>query len=92
MILLAAGEELDTSAEVLMNQLQKDAKKIPKYLEEEAKLKETLMQICRETIRDYLIKLDPHLHLFGRIPKLGLPSLMTEYLLYDVSLDTQFVK
>ena len=91
MILLVAGEELDTSAEVLMNQLQKDAKKILKYLEE-AKLKETLMQICRETIRDYLIKLDPHLHLFGRIPKLRLPSLMTEYLLYDVSLDTQFVK
>ena len=87
MILLAAGEELDTSAEVLMNQLQKDAKKILKYLEE-AKLKETLMQICRETIRDYLIKLDPHLHLFGRIPKLRLPSLMTEYLLCDVSLDT----
>ena len=27
----------------------------------------------------YLIKLDPHLHLFGRISKLGLPSLVTEY-------------
>ena len=31
--------------------------------------------------------MDPHEHLFGRIPRLGLPASMTEYLMYGVSLD-----
>ena len=91
MILLATGEELDTSANVLMNRLQTGVKKIPQFLEE-AKLKETLMQMCRVAVQDHLIRINPHLQLFGRISKLGLPSLVTEYLLFDVSLDTQFVK
>ena len=60
---------------------------IPKYLTE---LKENLnlKHLCREAIRKHLIDLDPHEHLFGRIPRLGLPSLLTEYLLYDCSLDS----
>ena len=32
---------------------------------------------CRETIRKYFIDLDPHSHLFSRIPQLGLPSQIT---------------
>ena len=80
MILLAAGEEPDTSAKVLMNQLQTEVRKIPQFLEE-AKLKETLMQMCRVAVRDHLIRINPHFHLFGKIPKLGLPSLVTKYLL-----------
>ena len=46
-----------------------------------------LQYLCREAIRRHMINLDPHTHLFSRIPKLGLPTLLTEYLLYDVSLD-----
>ena len=45
----------------------------------------TLMELCIEVIRNHLLALDPHL--FGRVPKLGLPSLLTEYLLYGASLD-----
>ena len=44
-----------------------------------------LKHLCREAIRKHLLNLDPHEHLFGRVPRLGLPKSLTEYLLYDVS-------
>ena len=47
----------------------------------------SLKHLCREAIRKHLLDLDPHTHLFGRVPRLGLPSLLTEYLLYNMSLD-----
>lgn len=50
-------------------------------------LKLCLKHKCREAIRKHLLDLDPHSHLFGRIPQLGLPSLLTEYLLYDQTLE-----
>ena len=46
-----------------------------------------LKHLCRERLRRHLIDLNPHAHLFNRIPHLGLPPLLNEYLLYDVSLD-----
>ena len=60
---------------------------IPKYFTE---LKENLdlKHLCRDAIRKHLIDLDPHEHLFGRIPQLELPSTVTEYLLYDCSFDS----
>ena len=76
LILYAAGETLDGTEE----------DKIPEeLLFEEEKLE--LKHICRETIRKHLLKLDVHSNLFGRIPKLGLPSIVTEYLLFNQSLD-----
>ena len=45
-----------------------------------------LTDICRNVIRAHLIRIDPRLHLFDRIPKIGLPTLLVSYLLYDVSL------
>ena len=44
-----------------------------------------LKHLCREAIRKYLIKLEPNVHLFNRIPQLDLPNIITEYLLYCVS-------
>ena len=82
MFLYAIGEILDC------DKLKDD--KIAEYFQ---KLKENLKDnldlkhLCREAIRKHLIDVDPHEHLFGRIPELGLPSLVTEYLLYDYSLD-----
>ena len=76
MFLYAAGETLEGT----------DVDKIPEVLKfEEEKLK--LKHICREAIRKHLPKLDPHEHLFGRIFELGLPSVVTEYLLFNQSLD-----
>ena len=48
-----------------------------------------LKNICRKAIRKHLIDANPHLHLFGRIPQLHLPSLLTKYLLYDLTLYSQ---
>ena len=76
-LLYAAGETLDGTEE----------EKIPEVLKfEDEKLE--LKHICREAIRKHLLKLDPHQHLFGRVPRLGLPSILTEYLLFNQSLET----
>ena len=47
-------------------------------------IKLNLKHICRETIRNHLLDSDPHSNLFRR---LGLPSRLTEYLLFKLSLD-----
>ena len=47
----------------------------------------TLHHHCRFVIRRHLLKLDRHENLFVRIPRLGLPSRLTKYLLFDKSLD-----
>ena len=46
-----------------------------------------LKHICREAIRKHLLDLDPHQHLLGRIPKLGLPNVLNRYLLFNETLD-----
>ena len=75
-LLFAAGETLDNVTQ----------SKIPDCLKFED-LQFQLKHICRETIRKHLFDLDPHHHLFGRIPKLGLPNALSKYLVYDESLD-----
>ena len=75
-LLFAAGETLDGIPD----------EKIPTCLKfNDVRL--DLKHICREAVRKHLLKLDPHTHLFGRVPELGLPSLLTEYLLYHMSLN-----
>ena len=75
-LLYAAGETLEDVPET----------NIPDCLQfEDVKLQ--LKHICRETIRKHLLDLDPHHHLFERIPQRGLPDLMNQYLLYGESLD-----
>ena len=46
----------------------------------------TLKNMCRERIRKYLLKLDPT-SLFVRIPQLGLPPLLSNYLLYNIDVN-----
>ena len=76
MILFAAGEKYD----------DEDFKMFPNILKEMC-VQFQLKHICREAIRKHLLDLDPHQHLFGRIPKLGLPSALVQCLLYNMSLD-----
>ena len=56
---------------------------MPVYLNPKEK---HLQHLCR--IRKHLLNLD---HLFNRIPRIPLPSLITDYLLYNVSLDDDWV-
>ena len=46
-----------------------------------------LSHLCRGAIRKRLLDVDPHVNLLIRVPKIGLPSRLTKYLLFDVSLD-----
>ena len=46
-----------------------------------------LMNICREAIKEHLLDLDPHENLFVRVPQLGLPSSLDNFLLNYVSLE-----
>ena len=47
----------------------------------------SLKHLCGEIIPKPQLDIDPHQHLFGRIPQLGLPSLVTEYLLSNEWVD-----
>ena len=73
MLLYAAGETIDET-KVQVPDFLKPPDLNPKHL-------------CRETIRKHLINIDPHQHLFRRIPQLGLPSLLTKYVLFSMSLN-----
>ena len=42
-----------------------------------------LMGMCREVIREHLLDLDRHTHLFGRVTRLGLPTALTNFLVYN---------
>ncbi len=46
-----------------------------------------LRQLCRNTIRSYLLQMNPPGNLFTYVPKLNLPSALTAYLLYGMSLE-----
>ena len=50
-------------------------------------LEQSLKHLCREAIRNHLLSLDSHTHLFDRVPKLGLPKSLGAYALYNQSLD-----
>ena len=76
-LLFAAGEMLDDEE---LNEMLQDVL----HLKDE---KMQLKHICREAIRKHLLDLDPHRHLFDRIPRLGLPEVMNQYLLHYASLD-----
>ena len=75
--LAAGGEKIDETK----------VQNIPEYLKPKATC---LKHLCREAIRKHLLNLDPHTHLYYRIPSLPLPSLITDYLLYNMSLDENF--
>ena len=75
-MLFAAGESVD----------QTKVKKVPHYLKPSAEI--YLKNICRETNRKHLLQMND-VNLFVRVPQLGLPHLMTSYLLHDVTLDDE---
>ena len=87
MLLLAAGEILQgTELKKYMPRGRVFPVEIPDYLQHAPELRLRLKHLCREAIRNHLITLDPHAHLFKRIPRLGLPSGLNNYLLYNMSI------
>ena len=88
MLLYAVGDTLDgpnvpggPGSSVSITEIPECFKELRKKMD--------LKHLCREAIRKHLIDVDPHEHLFKRIPKLELPSFVTEYILYDCTLDSE---
>ena len=80
-MLLAAGEDVNTD---VLKTIGRDKG----FKSDCLNIKEpSLKHLCRETIREHLLQLDLHGNLFMRIPLLGTPKLITNYLLYHLSLD-----
>ena len=88
LLLYAAGETIDgiTINEKLYGKMYSGSLLVPDYLFHKD-LKLNLKHLAREAVRKHLINIDPHENLCGRIHHLELPSLLTEYLLYNMSLD-----
>ena len=75
-LLLVAGEKVERFRD-------EDIPEILKFKKERLQLK----HMCRDRIRKHLIDLDAHANLFGRIAQLEIPSVLIEYLLYNMSLE-----
>ena len=78
-MLLAAGVDLNLFSEFIPNMPMS----IRTHLSEEEM---SLMNLCRTSIRNHLLQMSP-VNLFVRVPQLGLPRLLQEYLLFNVALD-----
>ena len=76
-LLSAAGED------IIADSAGRRPASVPKYLKP---TELGLKHFCRETIRKHLLLMNKT-NLFVQLPKIGLPSSLTQYLLYDVSLE-----
>ena len=74
--LYAAGETVNTFRISLPNHITRA----------ESSFSASLKGLCRRTIRNHLLHPQPRLNLFVLAPKLGLPALLTKYIVYNVSL------
>ena len=88
MLLYIAGETIDCSTVIkyaedgeIIGQVE-----VPEYLFRRD-LRLRLEHMSREAIRKHLIKVNRHSHLFSRIPQLPLPSALTQYLLYYMTVE-----
>ena len=48
-----------------------------------------LQQLCRDAIIRYILYVNPHQNLFVRVPRLGLPAAIKQYIMYYVSLKAE---
>ena len=74
-VLYASGQQIDPD-------YKKWVESYSFQLQEES----TLKNLCRESIRKHLINLDKYSHLYNRIPRIGFPNSLKNYLLYNTSL------
>ena len=79
-LLFAAGERIKLP---LVQRYVAEIIHLPAYMKPALCLK----HLCRRAVTDYLLSIDEHNHLFGTIPRLGLPPSLARYLLFDMSLE-----
>ena len=81
-LLISAGADVN-----LLNCTEKSA-----YGNGEGEYGLTLMDLCREAVRNHLLLVNQQKNLWQTIPQLPLPNVVIEYLLYNVSInDDQLV-
>ena len=80
-LLLAAGETKTLHRSHLKSFLNKDSGLGEFALQE---MWPCLKHLCRKAIRNHLLDLDEHGILFNRVHKLGLPTSLAQYLVYNV--------
>ena len=80
MLLFAAGERIKLP---FVQRYVAEIIHLPDYMKPALCLK----HLCRRAVTDHLLSIDDHNHLFGRIPRLGLPPSLAMYLLFDMSLE-----
>ena len=78
-LLYAAGERVKVS---LLQGYAAETIDLPDYMKPTLCLK----HLCRRAITNHLLNIDEHNHLFGRIPRLGLPPSLLRNLLFNMSL------
>ena len=81
-LLYAAGELI-----ILSHMAAEHGDWILRYIPDLTARKMQLVDICRDPIRKYLLRLDPQQNLFSRIAHLELPQELKEYLFYGESLE-----
>ena len=79
-LLAAAGEILNWNPQEFVRDFVTNDMCLPRL---------SLMHMSRETIGRHLMQMS-HINLFITIPRLGLPSSIQSYLLYDMSLDVEY--
>ena len=89
MLLFVAGEAIEETNVKIESSYGSCSLEIPACLKQ-PKVKLDLKYICRGSIREHFMNIDPHLPLFKRVKELGLPPVLTSYLLYDMSLDRRY--
>ena len=80
-LLLTAGETKTLHKSDLKSFLYKDSGLREFALQE---IRPCLKHLCRKAIRNHLLELDEHGILFNRVHKLGLPTSIADYLVYNV--------
>ena len=87
MLLFAAGETIDVDTVFRTTRTTRLVPvQVPDYLVRSEVEELRLVPICRAALRRYMLKASP-VNLCCRVPRLGLPSMLTDYLLYDASIN-----
>ena len=76
-VLFAAGDSFNLNERITLN--RSSLTKLKEMMVPRMDLKD----MCRRKIRNHLLSIDSHFNLFVRVPKLGLPHILTSYVLFN---------
>ena len=96
LLLQAAGESFRTRHRIITSRLaRRGTSRQLKKIKLASEISRTtakslginLKNLSRGTIRNHLLHLNSHENLFQRVPRIGLPKILSQYLVYDMCID-----